>query len=92
MRGNGENCSLVNEVFLHALSIHYKSILHNNYCDYFLTMKCEEASPCSPLTQCVDELIGYSCTACPSGYSGSSISGKNLQDAIDSKQVLTELN
>ena len=50
-------------------------------------MQCERANPCFAPYLCHDKVVGYSCAACPMGYSGGGTSGSNLQDAISKKQV-----
>ena len=55
---------------------------------FLLTMQCERANPCFAPYLCHDKVVGYSCAACPMGYSGGGTSGSSLQDAISKKTGL----
>ncbi|CAB3985904.1 thrombospondin-3 isoform X2 [Paramuricea clavata] len=64
----------------HGDGIHCSDI---DECDYH---------PCSVLSTCINKSPGYTCEACPSGYSGLVPSGIGIKHAARTKQVCADVN
>lgn len=59
-------------------------------CTYFFAVsQCVRATPCFPGVECVDYDDGYKCLECPSGYTGETVRGYDLNDANTIQQVHT---
>lgn len=56
---------------------------------FFAVSQCVRATPCFPGVECVDYDDGYKCLECPSGYTGETVRGYDLNDANTIQQVHT---
>lgn len=50
------------------------------------------ARPCDPLVQCRNMDPGYMCEACPPGYSGNTVSGVGLEEAVRKRQTCIDID
>jgi hypothetical protein len=54
--------------------------------------ECDIADPCFPGAECIDHDDGYTCLECPSGFTGDTVRGYDLQDANTLRQVCLDVN